>query len=246
MIRYGMPHPRVVRRSPTPLMELPAAASVLAAVAGLMNAWTFQNAGSFATVQSGNIVSAGYFAASGDADRLGSVAASIIAFAVGAAACAVAIGLRSRAGRSYAPRILAAEAVMVLALVPISQAAPALWVAVAVSAVAGAQGNAFHRERGMLYGNTAVTFVLQSTASLLGRALIARRADDGEPHLRPAGAYALVLLAFACGGAGGFLVDRLWSSASLLLAGAVLTTLAVLTALWRRGPVDPRQNAPTP
>lgn len=246
MIHDGMPRTRVNLRSPSPLMERPAAASLLAAVAGLMNAWTFQRAGSFATVQSGNIVSAGYFAAGGDGRRLGTVLMSIVAFAVGAAVCAVVVGLLSHAGRPYSPLILAAEAVLVAALVPLSQVAPALWVAVAVSAVAGVQGNAFHRDRGMLYGNTAVTFVLQSTASLLGRALIARKAGDGEPHLRPAGVYALVLLAFAGGGAGGFLADSVWPAASLAVAATLLATMGVLTALWRRGPVDPSQNAPTP
>lgn len=234
------------RPNPSPLMERPGTAAILASVAGLFNAWTFQNAGTFATVQSGNIVSAGYFTADGDWERVGAVLASILAFAVGAAACAITVGLLVHAGMPYSPLILAAEALAVAALVPLSQSASAAAVAVAISCIAGVQGNAFHRDRGMLYGNTAVTFVLQSTASLLGRALIRRRANDGEPHVRPAGVYALVLVAFAGGGAVGFLADRLWSSGSLLLAAVILGILAVTAALSRRDFVDPGQGDSSP
>ena len=225
----------------SPLMERPLVAASLAGVAGLLNAWTFQHAGTFATVQSGNIVSAGYFAAGGDWERVGAALSSIVGFAVGAAVCAIAVGLLSRRNRPYSLWILGSEAVVVMLLIPLSQTGPASWVAVAVSAVAGAQGSAFHRDRGMLYGNTAVTFVLQSTAGLLGRALISGRAE-GEQHLRPAGVYALVLAAFAGGGAAGFLAGRLWSSGPLMTAGAILAALAVTTIVYPRGAVDPDQR----
>lgn len=233
------------RRSSFPLMEHPATAAALAAVAGLMNAWTFANVGTFATVQSGNVVGAGYFAVRGDTDRLGAALTSILAFAVGACACAVVVGLLARGGRRYSPPVLAAEVGALLLLIPSSHALPPTWIAVAVSAISGVQGNAFHRDRGMLYGSTAVTFVLQSAASQLGRALIATPPGADGPPLRVAGVYVVVLAAFAGGGAAGALADWLLPTASLALAAVILAVLAG-AAVFRRGPVDPRQNAPTP
>ena len=97
----------------------------------------------------------------------------------------------------------------------------------------------------MLYGNIAVTSVVQMAASLVARALGRRISEDGEAHMRPAGAYFVVLVAFVVGGGTGFGVDELWAGASLATAAAVLLILFI-AASSARGPIDPAQNNPTP
>lgn len=230
-----------------PVLERAEPAVLLAVVSGLLNAWTFQQASSFATVQSGNIVSVGYFLVEGDYGRMVTALVSVVAFAAGACACSVVVLLFERAEASYSVPVLVVEAVVLAGLVALFSAGVLGPVAVAwvISFLAGVQGNAFHRETGMLYGNVAVTFVLQMGSSLVGRALGARISTDGQPHLRPAGAYFVVLVGFAAGGGIGFALDRWWVSSSIAVAGGLLLALATV-ALIERGPVDPAQNAPTP
>lgn len=230
-----------------PLLERTSIAALLALVAGLLNAWTFGNAQTFATVQSGNIVTLGYELVAGNLPRVASVTIAIAAFAAGSFVSMIAILLLARARRAYSVPVLVFEvvALVVLGILAATGVMDALVVAWCVSFIAGAQGNAFHREAGMLYGNVAVTFVLQSVGSLLARAAGRGIADDGKPHLRPAGEYAMVLLAFAVGGAVGFGVDRLAGEAAFFLAALLLAGLAITASLWR-GSVDPLGNAPTP
>ncbi|MFG6477145.1 YoaK family protein [Microbacterium sp. P06] len=235
-------------RSPQfPVLERAGSAVLLAVISGLLNAWTFQQASTFATVQSGNIVSLGYFLADGQYGRLVAAAVSIVAFAAGACVCSIVVLLFERAGASYSTPVLVAEAVVLIGLAALfsSSLLGPVAVAWAVSFLAGVQGNAFHRETGMLYGNVAVTFVLQMAASLVGRALGRRISNDGQPHLRPAGSYFVVLAGFALGGGIGFTFDRWWASTSLIAAAIALLALAAV-ALAQHGPVDPAQNAPTP
>lgn len=230
-----------------PLLETAPAAITLALVAGLLNAWTLGKVGTFATVQSGNLVSIGYFLADADHSRAWAALASVIAFALGAFLCSLYVLWRAREGRPYSVEVLIFE-VCVLALLAAVSWAPSAstWaIAWAISFLAGVQGNAFHRETGMLYGNVAVTFVVQMAASLTGRAVGRRIFDDGQPHIRPAGAYLLVLVAFAAGGGVGFVLGGLWEGLSILAAATALLAL-FLTALATEGPVDPSQNAPTP
>lgn len=120
-------------------------------------------------------------------------------------------------------------------------------IALTVSFLAGAQGNAFHRDHGMLYGNTAMTFVLQSTFSFVGRAAVSRIGKDGEPHLRYAAVYGVVIVGFALGGAIGFLLNAVWGPAPLFAAAVCLGVLGAITvlAVQKKRVVDP-QSAPTP
>lgn len=240
-----MPTEPIHRRFP--LLETAPAAVTLALVAGLLNAWTLGAVGTFATVQSGNLVSIGYFLVAADHSRAWSAAASALAFALGAFLCSLYVLWRAKKNCSYSAEVLIFE-VAVLVLLAAARLAPAdtLWLtALAISFIAGVQGNAFHRETGMLYGNVAVTFVLQSAASLIGRAVGHRIDDDGQPHLRPAGAYILVLVAFAGGGGIGFALDGLWTGFSLVAAAIALSAL-FFAAFAAPGPVDPSGNAPTP
>lgn len=230
-----------------PLLETVWASASLAFVSGLLDAWTFGQVGTFATVQSGNLISLGYFTAEGNAGRALLAASSVLVFALGAFTCSLLILWLSRREESYSAAILIVEIVLIgtLAALSVSRAIEPMWIAWAISFVAGVQGNAFHREAGMLYGNIAVTSVIQMAASLLGRAVGRRIADDGEQHLRPAGAYGAVLVAFVAGGGLGFSLNSLRQGSSLALSAVVLLVLW-MCASRSRGTVDPAQNAPTP
>lgn len=242
-----MPSTPSTERTRYPYLERPQAAVALAVAAGLLNAWTFAHTQTFATVQSGNIVSIGYFLAAGDMGRVGVAGISVLAFFVGACACSIFILWWTRRGRAYTLVVLGAEIVLLLVLAGTSAigAVDPWWIAWSISFLAGVQGNAFHRETGMLYGNVAVTLVVQMAGSLLGRAIGERIASDGQPHLRQAGAFLLVLVGFAAGGAVGSAVDPVWAAAPIVAAALALAVLAV-AAGRQHGPVDPSGNAPTP
>jgi uncharacterized membrane protein YoaK (UPF0700 family) len=215
-----------------PLLETAPAAVALALVSGLLNAWTFGQVGTFATVQSGNLLSIGYFLADGNDGRVLLAATSVLVFAFGAFVCSIYVLWRAREDKPYSAEVLVFELVIV-ALLAVLTATTGIspWaVAWTVSFIAGVQGNAFHRETGMLYGNIAVTSVVQMA---------------GEAHMRPARAYVVVLIAFVVGGGTGFGIDELWAGASLAAAAAVLLILFI-AASSARGPIDPTQNNPTP
>nr|WP_314842489.1 YoaK family protein [uncultured Microbacterium sp.] len=240
-----MPSQTPIRRFP--LLETAPAAVALALVSGLLNAWTFGQVGTFATVQSGNLLSIGYFLAEGNHSRVLLAATSVAIFAVGAFACSIYVLWRAREDKPYSAEVLVFEfaAVAVLAALSGLKIADPWIVAWAVSFIAGAQGNAFHRETGMLYGNIAVTSVVQMAASLVGRAVGRGISDDGQQHMRPAGAYLVVLVAFVLGGGIGFAIDQLWAGASLVAAAVVLLALFI-AASAARGAIDPSQGNPTP
>lgn len=227
-------------------MERAGVAATLAVAAGLLNSWTLVHTHTFATVQSGNIVSAGVYAATGDVGGLVQALISIFAFAAGAFFCAIAVNFADRAGSTYSSWILGAEALILLVVVAfdVSPWSTAMTVSAILSFVAGVQGNAFHRDSGMLYGNVAVTFVLQGAAGYLGRAATKQVYDDGEQHVRPAAIYGAVLLGFAVGGAVGVALGQLWGPAPILFTAIVLGVLGVTAR--RSGAVDPAQSAPSP
>ncbi|WP_431863235.1 DUF1275 family protein [Microbacterium algeriense] len=72
-----------------PLLESVPASAGLALTSSLLDAWTFGQVGTFATVQSGNLLPVGYFAADGDAPRVVTAMASILAFVLGAFVCSL-------------------------------------------------------------------------------------------------------------------------------------------------------------
>jgi uncharacterized membrane protein YoaK (UPF0700 family) len=229
-----------------PLLESVPASAGLALTSSLLDAWTFGQVGTFATVQSGNLLSVGYFAADGDAPRVMTAMASILAFVLGAFVCSLYVLWCSRREEQYSRGVLLFEVSAIGILVLLSSMTPlsSFALACAISFVAGVQGNAFHRETGMLYGNIAVTSVVQMAASLLGRAVGRGIFDDGERHLTPASAYLVVLMAFLLGGGVGFALDRIWASGSLVAAAATLVVIWLRAG--KAGLVDPSQNNPTP
>ncbi len=145
--------------------------------------------------------------------------------------------------------MLFAQAAIVVAVAALSAVgtAPAAVRVLAISFVAGSQGNAFHRDHGMLYGNVAVTFVVQSFFSLLGRLLLPASASGRRADAHTAVIFGGVVLSFAAGAFAGTLAESVVPAGALWLAAAVTVLLAVLAAT-RPDPtaVDPSQNAPTP
>src|SRR5690606_35217344 len=132
----------------------------------------------------------------------------------GSAFCGILMTLLQRKGEVYTPFVLFFQAAMLLVLWYLAHTlvadptAPinAHHIAYAISFVAGMQGNAFHKNHGMLYGAVAVTFVVQMAFNFLIQGLFKRQGLDGEPNLMWSGIFFLVLLGFAAGGGIGFLV----------------------------------------
>lgn len=237
------------RAMPFPFMEQPVIGALLAVIAGLLNAWSLASTGTFATVQSGNLVTAGYAVAQGEWTHAAIAGTSILCFGLGAAVNSVVVTMLVRRGRSYSGPVLIVQAAIlaVLALLAATAVAPALALVFGVSFVAGSQGNAFHRDHGMLYGNVAVTFVVQSVFSLLARAALPSSGGGRREDLRSAAIYAAVIIAFAGGAALGFLGEAVLPAGALWAGAAVTAALGVI-AFSRRDQVhvDPSQNVPTP
>jgi uncharacterized membrane protein YoaK (UPF0700 family) len=231
-------HPETIR---FPLMEKPLIGFLLAFMAGTMDAWTLGNAQTFATVQSGNVVSSGYWLVQGDWPKFGFALFSVIAFGIGSLACGALMTSMLRKKRIYTPQVLFAQAAILAALgaAALRGDADPHHIAYAVSFVAGAQGNAFHKSHGMLYGNVAVTFVVQMAFNFLIQAAFSRKGINGEPNLMWSGLFFLVLLGFAMGGAIGLLIDA-WTDGVALFLPAVIALVLAVIALGERGrPIDP-------
>jgi uncharacterized membrane protein YoaK (UPF0700 family) len=146
-----------------------------------------------------------------------------------------------RRKRVYTPQVLTAQAAILamLGVLVLRGDANPHYVAYAVSFVAGAQGNAFHKSHGMLYGNVAVTFVVQMAFNFLIQSVFSRRGINGEPNLMWSGLFFLVLLGFAMGGAIGFLIDSLTDGVALFLPAAIALILLVIALAERGRPIDP-------
>ncbi|MCK0207602.1 DUF1275 domain-containing protein [Starkeya koreensis] len=240
-------HPEKIRY---PLVERPFVGFLLAFMAGSMNAWTLPNAQTFATVQSGNVVQSGYWLAQGEWDKFTFPFLSVMAFGLGSAFCGILMIRRLRKGQIYTPVILFLQAAMLIVLWYLAHmavadpgaAVNAHYIAYAISFVAGMQGNAFHKNHGMLYGAVAVTFVVQMAFNFLVQGLFRREGINGEPNLMWAGIFFLTLLGFAAGGGIGFLVgDYVLQSGAILLPAAIALILGLVALKDSRKPgaVDP-------
>lgn len=235
-------HPELIR---FPLMEQPVVGAVLAFIAGLLNAWTLANAQTFATVQSGNVVSSGYYLVEGDWSKLSFAFISVIAFGLGSAACGVLMTALLRKGVSFSVPVLFIQAgiLVVLMVLAVTGSLAAHVLAWCISFVAGAQGNAFHKDRGMLYGAVAVTFVVQMAFNFLVQSLFSREGINGEKNLSWAGIFFAVLAGFCLGGGLGFAADKWVFNGAAILAAALAT--AGIALAGTRGRLTPRID-PTP
>lgn len=178
-------------------MERPVVAFLLAFIAGSMDGYTFFDADTFATVQSGNIILSGFWLIQGNFGKAVFPILSVLIFGLGSMAAGIVMTMRRRHGKLYTTRILLIEAA-VLSLMASSAfgGLEAHSVAFVVSFVAGIQGNAFHKSRGMLYGNVAVTFLVQMAFNFLAQSLFRRAGVNGEGNLVWASLFFLVLSVF--------------------------------------------------
>lgn len=249
-------HPERIR---FPLMEMPGVGFLLAFMAGTLNAWTLSNASTFATVQSGNVISTGYWLIQGDGGKFMAPFISILAFGLGSALCGILMTTFLRSGRIFTVGVLIAQTVLLVALgilaltlvgegsgneaaldLTAEHSTAALWIAYGISFVAGAQGNAFHKNHGMLYGNVAVTFVVQMAFNFLIQAAFKKEGINGEPNLAWAGIFFLTLLGFASGGAIGFAADQLIANGvSIFIPAAIALVLVFVAAGKRFTNIDP-------
>jgi uncharacterized membrane protein YoaK (UPF0700 family) len=233
-------HPEEIR---FPLMEQPGVGFFLALIAGLLNAWSLENTQTFATVQSGNVVSAGYYFVTGDWGRFTQATVSVVFFGLGSALCGVLITTQWRRKRSFTiPVLFILTALLtLLAILTVSHFTSPIYIAWGISFVAGAQGNAFHKDHGMLYGAVAVTFVLQAASNYLAQALFAKRGINGDPNLRWAGLFFLILAGFAAGGAIGVRADSIFNGGAIALAALVTLSIAIASVVTERthGRADP-------
>lgn len=232
-------HPELIR---FPLMETPFVGFLMALIAGLLNAWTLAHATTFATVQSGNVVSSGYYLVMGDWAKFSFAIVSVVAFGLGSAVCGVLMTALLRSGKSFSGPVLYIQAAILLVVVILAyqEMLDPHHIAWIVSFVAGAQGNAFHKNHGMLYGAVAVTFVVQMAFNFLAQAMFSKQGINGERNLFWSGIFFLTLLGFAGGGALGFALDKVFNGGSIALAALVTLILGVVVS------TSPRRGDPTP
>lgn len=222
-------HPALAR---FPLMEKPFVGFLLAFMAGSLNAWTLMNAETFATVQSGNVLSSGYWLIQGDIEKFTFPFVSVLAFGLGSLACGVLMTVMLRRKKVYTPVVLfiSAAILIVLVILAITKAIDPHYIAYGVSFVAGAQGNAYHKTHGMLYGNVAVTFVVQMAFNFLVQSLFSKTGIQGRPTIMWSGIFFLILLGFALGGGIGFLADtHLFNGAAMCIPVVIAVALAIIS-----------------
>lgn len=180
----------------------------------------------------------GYQLAAGDWEKLLYASGAFLAFGLGSffAGAFIAVALRKH-GR-YSPAVQGVlVALLVLSLILIvTDSWKAEYITWIISFAAGMQGNGFHKIKGMLYGNVAVTLVVQLAFNYLMQSFFSKKDSAGTSNLYNSGIYFLVLLGFAGGGAIGFGMDKLWNGLSIV--GAIIITSALMIASLR-DPADP-------
>ncbi len=212
-----------------PLMEMPMIAFLLAIAAGSLNAWTFQNAKTFATVQSGNIIQMGYQLAAGQWELLMFATGAVLSFGLGSffAGAFIATAVRNNKRYTWQLQILLLIVMGIALACIVTKAMRPEYITWIVSFAAGVQGNGFHKIKGLLYGNVAVTLVIQLAFNYLMQGFFKKRAANGMSNFYVSGMYFLVLLGFAGGGALGFGADKLWEGLSVVIAMVVTAGLMV-------------------
>ena len=208
-----------------------------------MSGYTFFLDRLFATVQSGNVIQMGFWLFGNDGDGNSTkwvhAAVAVLAFGLGAMLTVIIEQVAGTFGTDYSWPILFAEAIVLVVLgftVVNQHFAP--WVMCAfISFLAGMQGNAFHKINGMLYGNVAVTLVVQLAFSYLMQGIFRKP----EVNLRISGGFFLVLLGFAGGGFIGAVLTKEFDHRALWFAAGLAVMLAVMgmNAERHHEPADP-------
>lgn len=205
-----------------PFFEQPWIAFLLAVAAGSMDGYTFATAKTFATVETGNVVNFGYYLATGQMELWAHSAGCILAYGIGSAFTALVQRAikNTNTKRVWSYWIIITEVIIlvIFGIEAINQRFSPWHIAWIVSLMAGMQGNAFHKIDDMLYGNVAVTAVVQFAFNFLMRGFMGKKGS-----FRLSGLFFLTLLGLACGGLGGALLYPIlgaklfWVTAGLLV-----------------------------
>lgn len=212
-----------------PIMERPEIAFVLAIIAGLMNGYTYHVSKIFSTVQSGNIILLGETIATKNWPHFYAIMFTVLAFGVGSMLTAIVERIyRNKNSHSWTFVIIAIEALVLIILASgyFNNILSISTICIIISFVAGLQGNAFHKVKGMLYGNVAVTLVVQLAFSNLMQAI---QGDKGT--WRKAVIFFSVLLGFGLGGYAGTLATIRFGEVALLLPAILLILLLIYLLL---------------
>lgn len=224
--------------TPYPLMERSLSVLFLAVAAGVMSGYTFFAKQLFATVQSGNVIQFGYWLAMGDITRWAPAALSVLAFGLGSVFTGILENVTPRRLGSYSAPVLFFEAAVlgVLGFTAGQAQWDRFWFCYIISFLAGMQGNAFHMMRGMLYGNIAVTMVVQLAFNHLTQAFF----RVPFQNLTSSGLYFLVLLGFSGGGFAGAALTKAFGERALWLAAVILFFAGISVVVAHRSgvPVD--------
>lgn len=178
-----------------PYMAFPFIAFLLAVAAGGMDGYTYFIGKVFSTVQSGNIILLGQTLATKNWAHFFTVAATILAFGIGAAITAI---IQREDAKDWSFKVLIIEIIILflLTLNIITSNLPAMTICIIISLVSGMQGNAFHKfGKDLVYGNVAVTLVVQNAFSFLMKGFF-KQANA----FQKSGLYFLILLGFGFGG----------------------------------------------
>lgn len=210
-----------------PVMEFPIVAFLLAIAAGSMDGYTYFSGTAFSTVQSGNIILLGQTIATKNWNHLLTIVLTILSFGVGAMLTAI-IEQKTNKTKSWSFKILWIEAIVLFLLgIPvINTHLSVLHICMVISLIAGMQGNAFHKIDGMLYGNVAVTLVVQLAFSNIISGISGVK--DG---FKNSGLFFFVLLGFSVGGLVGTLFTNYFGEFSLWFTAAMLLSIAFYTKI---------------
>lgn len=212
-----------------PLMSKPYIAFLLAVLAGVMSGYTFFIDRLFATVQSGNVIQVGFWLFGNDGDgnetKWYHAASSVLAFGIGAASMVFVGYFIGKIGPDYSWPVLLIESVIliVFGFSAVNGRFEPWVICLVISFVAGMQGQAFHKINGMLYGNVAVTLVVQLAFAYLAAGIIKKP----DINFKKSWDYFLVLIGFSTGGLIGAFGTREWDEKVLWLAAALAIILAI-------------------
>ncbi len=211
-----------------PVMETQLVCVLLAVISGSLNGFSFIRDHLFSTVQSANIFLVGQTIATQNWHHLVQVISAIAAFLIGVAVSTWIISIGQRKNRVYSGEILFVEAafLIVLGITTVNEWFSPFVACLFISFLAGMQGNAFHIIDGMLYGNIAVTFVVQLAGHYAMLSCMGDR-QSRQKARKDLWLFSSVLLGFAFGGLVGTLLVTHFGTHALWFTAVVLICLCL-------------------
>ena len=206
----------------TLLIESPTVAFLLALVAGSLNGYTYHKLKAFSTVQSGNIILLSDHFVEGDWESVIHIGLIILVFGLGVMSTIFIVFLEKKRQKFWAISVLACETMIlcVIASGILSDYLTIAHICLIITFIAGMQGSAFHKVRGMFYGNISITPVLQQAFNCFIQAFL------GNVHtLVKSGIFFYIVFGFGVGGSLGVIITASIGEKSLFLPAIVLCSL---------------------